>query len=452
MAKSLNPEQMQDSLERGSFDECIGVVEDHQLECKKEPYQMRRDDQRQEFAKDVTALANAEGGVILIGVRTEKNPTHFGDEITSIHPFPQDLVNPDQWDAILQTWVYPSLQGVNIRWYPSASDPQKGIIAIYVPKQSSTQRPFLVTRTIDDQGKRVETVFGYFERRQAHVGHSTVQALHALLQNGFRYDDVVTQRLDDMWRMLQELRSAREHEVQAIVQRNISALLSERIEHALTAVNLQEQPVFILAATPMHPVNIPSLFTSTQADIVHLLEHPPQLRPYGFGWRTEERARIVQGQLRRVMIPEYKILDLWQEGTLIAAGIGNGSFLSWGSDRPEKPLDILLINPTVFIESTYVFAELSKRVFSLAQPLPRGVEYRIELRNMTVNGKPCKLGRLMDGPWRGVVLGMYGNNAPASEAVFSVKWDEVEIDPKVIAFLLVRRFLAKILPPRSPPP
>jgi len=37
MAKSLNPEQMQDSLERGSFDECIGVVEDHQLECKKEP-------------------------------------------------------------------------------------------------------------------------------------------------------------------------------------------------------------------------------------------------------------------------------------------------------------------------------------------------------------------------------------------------------------------------------
>jgi hypothetical protein len=61
MAKSLNPGQMQDSLERGSFDECIGVVEDHQLECKKEPYQIRRDNQRQEFAKDVTALANAEG-------------------------------------------------------------------------------------------------------------------------------------------------------------------------------------------------------------------------------------------------------------------------------------------------------------------------------------------------------------------------------------------------------
>jgi hypothetical protein len=64
MAKSLNPEQIQDILECGSFDEFIGVVEDHQLECKKEPYQLQRDDQKQEFAKDVTALANVEGGFI----------------------------------------------------------------------------------------------------------------------------------------------------------------------------------------------------------------------------------------------------------------------------------------------------------------------------------------------------------------------------------------------------
>jgi hypothetical protein len=35
MAESLNPEQIQDILERGSFDEFIGVVEDHQLECKR---------------------------------------------------------------------------------------------------------------------------------------------------------------------------------------------------------------------------------------------------------------------------------------------------------------------------------------------------------------------------------------------------------------------------------
>ena len=226
MAESLHPEQILAILERGSFDEFIGVVEDHQLECKKEPYQIQRDDQKQEFAKDVTALANAEGGFILIGVRTERNPTHFGDEITSVRPFPQALVNPGQWGEILQSWTYPSLQQVEIHWYPSASDHTKGIVAIHIPKQPPTQRPFLVTRTIDEQSKHAGAVFGYFERRQAHVLPHTVQDLHALLQNGFRYDDVVTQQLDDMRRMMQQLLSAREHEAQAIVQRDIAALLS----------------------------------------------------------------------------------------------------------------------------------------------------------------------------------------------------------------------------------
>jgi len=49
---------MQDSLERGSFDECIGVVEDHQFECKKEPYHIQRDDQRQEFAHTYELLTS----------------------------------------------------------------------------------------------------------------------------------------------------------------------------------------------------------------------------------------------------------------------------------------------------------------------------------------------------------------------------------------------------------
>jgi len=335
-------------------------------------------------------------------------------------------VNPEQWGEILRSWIYPALQGVTIRWYPSASDPQKGIVALYIPKQSPAQRPFLVTRTIDEQGKQAGAVFGYFERRQAQVLPHAVQDLHAVLQNGARYDDVVNQQLDDMRRMMQRLLSEREHEAQAIIQRNVSALLSERIEQALTAVNLKEKPAFILAAMPMQPVSIPTLFTSTQAEIVHVLEHPPQLRPHGFGWRTEERARIVQGQLRRVVVPEYKILDLWMDGTLIVAGIGDGSFLAWGSNRPQRNLDFLFINPVVLIESTYVFAELSKQVFNFAQPRPRAIEYKIELRNMTVNGKPCKLGRPLDGSWSSRSLGIHSHDAPASGAAFSVKWEEAE--------------------------
>src|SRR4030095_2048851 len=87
-------------------------------------------------------------------------------------------------------------------------------VSTYIPNQSPAHRPFLVTRTVDEQGKQAGAVFGYFERRQAQVLPHTVQDLHALLQNGFRYDDVVNQQLDDMRRMIQRLLSEREHEAQ----------------------------------------------------------------------------------------------------------------------------------------------------------------------------------------------------------------------------------------------
>jgi hypothetical protein len=83
--------------------------------------------------------------------------------------------------------------------------------------------------------------------------------------------------------------------------------------------------------------------------------------------------------------------------------------------------------------------EIERQVFSLTQPRAREFEYKIALRNMTINGKPCKLGRPLDGPWRSVSLGIHSHAAPASEAVFSVKWEEAEIDSKRIAFLLVSK-------------
>ena len=39
------------------------------------------------------AFANAGGGVILLGVKTEASTDHFGDEIVSVNPMAQGLVN-----------------------------------------------------------------------------------------------------------------------------------------------------------------------------------------------------------------------------------------------------------------------------------------------------------------------------------------------------------------------
>ena len=145
MTKNLTVEQIKAILDSGNFDELITAVEDEQIECKAAPYQLNEAHQKQELAKDVSGLANANGGVILIGVRTERNSTHFGDEINEIRPFPRNLVDPNQYQDIIRSWIYPALQQVDIRWFPSAVNQEEGIVAIIIPDQIMTWRPFLIS-------------------------------------------------------------------------------------------------------------------------------------------------------------------------------------------------------------------------------------------------------------------------------------------------------------------
>ena len=60
-------------LAGGDFEQFIGVPEGLEVEFKAEPYQIEHDSQRFELAKDVSALANAVGGVIVIGARTARD-------------------------------------------------------------------------------------------------------------------------------------------------------------------------------------------------------------------------------------------------------------------------------------------------------------------------------------------------------------------------------------------
>lgn len=433
VAKHLEPEQVRAILERGNFDELVGTVEDERLECKAAIYQVQDDHEKQEFAKDISALANAQGGLILIGVKTERDPTHFGDEIIEIRPFAQTRFNPNQWQAVLQSWIYPSLQHIEIRWWPSANDGTRGIVVIHIPQQPSAQRPFLVTRTIDDKGKRVEVVFGYVERRQANAVPYSVQELHTFLRDGLRYD-VFNQQFEHIHQALQTLQTERHREAQQVSRQTISGLLTARIKQALIDVALHDKPAFILAAVPTHPVEIPTLFASQDADVVRSLEYPPKLRPYGFGLSTGAPARIVRGQLRRAITDEAKLLELWPDGTLVAISRGDENFLAWGKYSGSS--GPLRINPLVMIESTYAFAVLSKHVFDGAQPRPLAIEYRLELRNMTRNNTPCGL---IPGPL-GTFAMEFGTDiyrASDADAAFTVDWEDTEINPQAVAFLLI---------------
>jgi len=431
MTKNLTVEQIKAILDSGNFDELITAVEDEQIECKAAPYQLNEAHQKQELAKDVSGLANANGGVILIGVRTERSSKHFGDEITEISPFPRKLLDPNQYQNIIRSQIYPAPQQVDIRWFPSAVDLEKGIVAIIIPDQTMTWRPFLIKGTVDDKGKCVKVVFGYVERQRANVNAWRVEEIHALIKGGLRFDQV-HQQYEDIQEMFQKLIETQRTEGNTISLRNAEELLNTRISEVLWEVNLIQSPAYILTATPTQPVEIPTLFERRDTEVVRLLENPPELRHHGFDLNTGASAKIVQGKFRQAVSPGYKILDLWRDGTLIFASAGGPDFLCWG--RRARPGEPLRINPLVLMESTYLFVELVKKVFEYAQPNPKEIKYTLQLRNMTVNGTPCGLipGPLETLDWK---FGTDIHSAPDSRITI-IRQDN-DLQPGVVPFKLV---------------
>ena len=180
----LSPEQVIDIATRGQFDELKGAIEDHQIEAKAEPY-ADTPLGRLELAKDICGLANAGGGVIIIGARTERLEAQQQDAIREVRPFVQALVNTEQYQAIIRVGVFPPPQGLEIHWYQSAIQTDRGILLIIVPKQPDEERPFLMARVVDvETGRLREIVFGYAERRRSNTEPLGVRDLQELLRAG----------------------------------------------------------------------------------------------------------------------------------------------------------------------------------------------------------------------------------------------------------------------------
>jgi len=100
-------DQVRAILESGDFSPLIGRFEDQHIECKGQPYRLESEEQKLELAKDVSALANADGGLILIGVAATRDPAHGQDQITAVRPFELARFDQDRYQKVIGDWLWP---------------------------------------------------------------------------------------------------------------------------------------------------------------------------------------------------------------------------------------------------------------------------------------------------------------------------------------------------------
>jgi len=381
MPRTISPAEVEQILKSGKLDDLVGIVEDAFIECKAAVYQLSTDAEKLEFAKDVSGLANARGGVILLGCRTEKNPRFYGDVIVEVRPFVQNLVNPHDYQNVIRSWIYPGLEA-EVDWYPSDTDQTRGIIGIIVRERTTEGRPFVVTKILDSCGKTLGAMLGYFERRRDTVPAMSAQELRHRLKDGLNFS-TLDRRLENIEGALSALRP----QPTPVLPSIDAKALQKRIDAARVAAELQESPNFVLAGMPLGPTDIPDLFLSN-SEVVQLLNQPPKLRQNGFDLEAGAAATIVRGELRRSVVPGYKLLEFWQDGVLILVTRGDNGFLAWGDPSHSGRLTI---NTWVLVESTFLFGQLFTKLMEHSNPVPTHVRLYLVLGRMTVSGLPCLL-------------------------------------------------------------
>jgi hypothetical protein len=206
----------------------------------------------------------------------------------------------------------------------------------------------------------------------------------------------------------------------------------QRLETAVGLAELTERSVFGLAAKPWPDARFKTLFAGNGATLVQHFNNPPRLRRAGFSLEHDGNSRIVMGELRRVLIPSWKIMELWRDGTLIYA-VDALVQPFWGSPRPDGSLQL---NPLALAEPVYLFAELSRLIYAESIHKLQRVEYRVHFERLVQDGKRASLG---EGPLEPFFFAN-GNrhDAPDSKMDRTITWESGEIEPGAVAYELVQ--------------
>jgi hypothetical protein len=142
----------------------------------------------------------------------------------------------------------------------------------------------------------------------------------------------------------------------------------------------------ILAAAPMEPSELNTIFSSSPDSIRRQLENPRRVRDAGWDLPRMTQAKFVEGEFIRTDERPRLLVDLYRDGTLLLLGNIYRDFLAWSdqSDTILHPLALteLIANFTLFYAS--VLEDFVKA--------PRRLKFRVDLLNMQLGHQKCRLG------------------------------------------------------------
>lgn len=118
--------------------ELIGEAEDAHLDCKEWP--TKDDDAQKMLAKAASGMTNADGGVLVIGMKAESTSKDDPDVVTGSAPVSDTSLVKSKVLGLISNLVEPGIVGVEAREAREQSNSKRGFVVVYIPKSEGSPR------------------------------------------------------------------------------------------------------------------------------------------------------------------------------------------------------------------------------------------------------------------------------------------------------------------------
>lgn len=325
MAVSSQP-ALFEALGSASHQLIVGTTEADWIDFKSEPYRVDAARGVRDLVADVASFANGRGGVIAIGVATERGQSSSVEVATVVRGTRPELVDDARYRMLIDAHVHPRV-AIDIRRY-EVGEAGRVLVLIVVPPPVPADAPYIIDRAIVDGEREVAHAFAWPTRSGDGTYWESAARVQQLISAGRRAADQPAPEIDNsgLW---------------AIADAQLA--IADQEEGWLDWPNLAVQ------AIPIVPSSTISDFYGAFAEAVR-------------GWRGLRRAGFELGlgyggarhqDSSLVFVPDgRRFVAVHRSGVITAAATGTPDMLGWSlNDRQGwESIDEVIANPYVVVE------------------------------------------------------------------------------------------------------
>jgi Putative DNA-binding domain len=408
-----SPGELLTALATGDFDSILETPEADNLDFKEHPYRLEEDGSKWELCKDVAALANTNGGCLVVGYSTRRGPTDVAEVADKLRPVPAELINPDQCKKVVSSGVYPPPLVTLHRFTEGLSEGHEVFVVEVATDRA--REPFLVRRMPDQEGKLSGQAIGIPSRF---------------------HDDTIWQSAEEVYQRIRSSvpglpppRSKPAPSAPPVDAKAFADHSESRLQQIAQLQEWTDEPLYSLHAMPASPGELDDLHEP--AGLGGMIQRPASLRGAGFGLFTGT-TDVIDGALVGLS-GRGPVVWLEPDGFFTATALGDRSFLGWAINENVSPeRKWTLINSLVLVEFTLEFCRLVDA--ALVESIDGPWLYGVRCRGFKTAGL-----RLADG-FKKSIIGLWPENTKPASNDDWWKWfaDESRETPGWNAFRILK--------------